>query len=130
MNRIRSKQSFRFNQHPILLQTAFANFAQLNQFCDVTIVCENGEKMQAHRTMLAACSMYFEKCLLNVSMDRETYIILKDCHYNDMQLIIEFIYNGSVHVEEVSKRNDCAMVFVIMVFYVSIGSVDVSSKNC
>lgn len=90
-------QSLRWNQPH--LRTVFANLLQQARFCDVTLACDNGESLMAHRAVLCSCSEYFNRVLYAV--EKDTMVILKDCRFDDVKLIIEFMYNGEIKVEQV-----------------------------
>lgn len=83
------------------LNGIFAGLRQQERFCDITIACDSGELLKAHRAVLCACSEYFDRAL-DVS-SRDIMVILKDCPYEHVKLLLEFMYNGQIDVQEVSK---------------------------
>lgn len=90
-------QNVQWNQP--YLRTCFANLLRQNRFCDVTLACDNGETLMAHRAILCSCSEYFSRVFCSV--EKDAVVILKDCNYDDVKLIIQFIYNGEINVEQV-----------------------------
>ncbi|XP_058800883.1 uncharacterized protein LOC131669773 isoform X2 [Phymastichus coffea] len=61
---------------------------------DVTL-CAGGERIQAHRLVLCACSDLLADLCSQVSDDHIT-VILDDIDPKDVRSIVEFIYNGEV----------------------------------
>lgn len=95
----------KWDYHRNHLQTMFLSQLDEGRFCDVTLACENGQTLKAHRSVLCACSTYFDKVLTSTTMGKDTLVILKDCKFTDMKLIIEFMYNGEIIVQHVSSNS-------------------------
>lgn len=79
----------------------FSNLLDRGCFCDVTIACE-GLLLKAHRVVLVACSTYFDAILTNCSLDKEPIIVMRDCKYDDIKSLLDFMYKGEINVEHVS----------------------------
>ena len=47
------------------LTESVGSFMKTDNFVDVTLVCEDGEEIKAHKVILAASSLFFEKLLLS-----------------------------------------------------------------
>ena len=45
------------------VNSAFGRLRCDNEFADVTLVCEDGQQMEAHKVILAASSPFFQKLL-------------------------------------------------------------------
>ena len=45
------------------VNSAFGKLRDDNEFTDVTLACEDGQQLQAHKVILAASSPFFEKIL-------------------------------------------------------------------
>ena len=45
------------------IKSAFANFRDLSDFKDVTLVSEDGQQVETHKVILAASSSFFQKLL-------------------------------------------------------------------
>ena len=45
------------------IKIAFANLREDNDFANVTLVCEDGQQVEAHKVILAASSPFFQKLL-------------------------------------------------------------------
>lgn len=66
---------------------------------DVILACETGELLKAHRAVLRACSPYLRRILDDTTSD--VPVILEACLYDDVKLVLEFIYHGCIEVTEV-----------------------------
>ena len=66
------------------------------EFSDVTLVCEDNQRVQAHKVVLSACSSYFKDILNNDSDEDETIIHLDHTKYEDIMMILDYIYCGEV----------------------------------
>lgn len=97
------QQFLRWDSHQTHLQTMFTHQLEKGRFCDITLACQGGQTIRAHRSVLCACSGYFDSVLSNVT-DKETLVIMKDCRIDEIKLLIEFMYNGEICVEVVSIR--------------------------
>lgn len=72
-------------------------------FADVTIVCDDGVRLHAHRLILAASSSNFydifkstsDQCSSNNS---HSFVILKDIESSDMKVLLEYMYKGEVTI--------------------------------
>lgn len=84
------------------LQSTFVAFHEENRLHDVTLACDGGQTMMAHRAILCANSRYFK----NVLTDRDrndVVVIMRGYSAHLTKLIIDFMYYGRVTVKEVSK---------------------------
>lgn len=84
-----------------------ANFADLwadEKWCDVTLACDDGRTMRAHRIILCAGSRYLGRVLSPVAAGTEAFVVLKDCSYADIRLVVQFMYSGAIEVAEVGWK--------------------------
>lgn len=93
----------RWKFHHSNLQNMFTQLLDRGCFCDVTIACE-GQTLKAHRVVLCACSTYFDSILTNCSVEKEPIIVMRDCKFEDIKSLLDFMYKGEINVEHV---NDC-----------------------
>ena len=94
------KQHFalRWNDYKSSLVEALDGLRADEDFVDVTISC-HGRQFKAHKMILSACSPYFRKLLLENPCSHPI-IILREARANDLEAMLDFIYNGEVNVEE------------------------------
>ena len=84
-------------QYSVLTTNAFQSLLEENQFTDVTLACEDGKQIEAHRVILSACSPFFRNILVR-NARRHPILYLKGVDYEDLHAIVTFIYVGETQV--------------------------------
>merc|ERR1711934_1255837 len=79
------------------VNSVFGRLRDDKEFSDVTLACEDGQQMEAHKVILAASSPFFEKIL---SRNKHTHplIYLKGFQSKDLLAILDFLYFGEANV--------------------------------
>ncbi|KAG5672668.1 hypothetical protein PVAND_002779 [Polypedilum vanderplanki] len=94
------------------------------EFLDITLAAE-GQTIQAHRLVLAACSPFFRKLLLEIPTNQQNPIIyLKDVKMSILQDILYYIYFGKINVKE-----ECLVEFVATAESLDIKGISVEIEN-
>ena len=57
------KLCLKWNDYQDNVNLAFGSLREENDFADVTLACEDGQQIEAHKIILAASSPFFEKIL-------------------------------------------------------------------
>ena len=57
------KLCLQWNDFQENIKSAFGNLREDNDFTDVTLACEDGQLVEAHKVILAASSPFFQKLL-------------------------------------------------------------------
>ncbi|KAG7155351.1 uncharacterized protein LOC121855124 isoform X2 [Homarus americanus] len=94
-----SQYCLRWNNHRNNLLAAFDQLLHVEAFTDVTLACEEGVTLHAHRLVLAACSSYFQSLFVNACAANHPIVVLKDVRACDMRALLEYMYRGEVNVE-------------------------------
>ena len=81
------------------IKKAFRNLREDNDFADVTLVCEDGQQVEAHKVILAASSPFFQK-LLGRNKHAHPLIYMKGVKFNDLLAIVDFLYFGEANVDQ------------------------------
>ena len=68
---------------------AFGSMREDQDFADVTLACEDGQQVQAHRLILAASSPFFQN-LLKKNKHQHPLIYMRGIKSEDLFAIIEF----------------------------------------
>merc|ERR1712208_122620 len=68
-----------------------------NDFVDVTLVCEDGQQVEAHKVILASSSPFFQK-MLGRNKHPHPLIYLRGIKSVDLLAILEFLYRGEANV--------------------------------
>lgn len=100
---VNSRENIRWNGHQGHLQSMFVRNLWQDRFCDVTLACKDGQTIRAHRAILCACSGYFDTVFTGDILGNDTLVIMKDCDFADMALLLQFMYYGEIDVDEVSS---------------------------
>ena len=66
-------------------------------FSDVTLVCEDGQQIEAHKVILAASSPFFKE-LLRRNKHPHPLVYLRGLKSDDLVAIIDFLYFGEANV--------------------------------
>lgn len=89
----------RWNQHHGSLVSVFEELRSREAFVDVTLVCEGGASLKAHKLVLSACSPFFE-ALFADNPCAHPVIIMSQTREADLRTLLEFMYRGEVNVAQ------------------------------
>ncbi|XP_044755682.1 BTB/POZ domain-containing protein 18-like isoform X1 [Coccinella septempunctata] len=88
----------RWNNFQANFTSQFETLRDDEDFTDVTIACE-GQKLQAHKVVLSACSPYFKE-LFKTNPCSHPIIFMKDVEAQHIVALMEFMYAGEVNVAQ------------------------------
>src|ERR1044072_7022976 len=76
------------------------------KYSDIEILCGDEEKLHGCRAILAARSEVFDGLLYNgMKESYENQISFPDINSNEMEIILEYTYTGSIKEESLTKDN-------------------------
>ena len=86
--------------------SSFIELRRDQEFTDVTLACGDGQRIEAHKTILASGSLVFQD-LLRQSVNKASHplIYMRGLKTSDLNLIVDFLYHGEVNVPQ-EKLND------------------------
>ncbi|KAK7793075.1 hypothetical protein R5R35_013519 [Gryllus longicercus] len=84
----------RWSSYQQQLGEALRSLLDRELLVDVTLACE-GRSLRAHRTILSACSDYFQE-LFQESTHPHPIVILKDVKFEELEALVRFMYHGEV----------------------------------
>ena len=96
-NKMSEKFCLQWNDFKENIKSAFENLREVKNFSDVTLVCEDGQKVEAHKVILAASSPFFQK-LLGTAKHANPLIFMRKVKYEDLLAIIDFLYLGEANI--------------------------------
>jgi len=67
------------------------------RFSDVTLVCEDGQQVEAHRVILATFSPFFHN-ILSRSPHTHPLIYMRGLKHIDLNALVDFLYHGEANV--------------------------------
>ena len=91
------KLCLQWNDFKDNVNSAFGKLREDKEFTDVTLVCQDGQQMEAHKVILASTSPFFEK-ILKKSKHSHHLIYLKGFQSRDFASIVDFLYFGEANV--------------------------------
>ena len=100
----------KWNDFHTSLTSSFAEIRQENDLLDVTLICE-GQAVQAHKLVLSASSGAFKSLFkLNLKSDGgQPVIFLWDIKVTDLNLLLNFMYEGEVNVAQENLNSFLAL---------------------
>ena len=91
------KLCLQWNDFQVNVRSAVENLREDRDFADVTLACEDGQQVEAHKVILAASSPFFQK-LLRRSKHPHPLIYMRGMKYEDLLAIVDFLYLGEANV--------------------------------
>ena len=91
------KLCLKWNDFQENVNSAFGNLREDNEFADVTLACEDGQQIEAHKVILAASSPFFQNLL---KRNRHPYplIYMRGVKSENLLAIVDFLYCGEANV--------------------------------
>ena len=80
------------------IQKTFEQMWNDQDFVDVTLATMDGKQLDVHKVLISAASPFF-KHILKSNPHQKPLIYLKDIGYNELLLVMKFIYLGQCEVE-------------------------------
>ena len=93
------KFCLKWNDFTDNITTTFGFLREDNEFADVTLACEDGQQVEAHKVILAASSPFFQNLLRN-NRHPHPLIYMRGIKSNDLLAILDFLYNGEANIFE------------------------------
>ena len=81
------------------VKVAFQNLRSDKHFTDVTLACEDGQQVEAHKVVLASSSPFFQN-LLEKNKHPHPLIYMKGLKFENVSTILDFLYSGQANVYE------------------------------
>merc|ERR1712129_349024 len=90
------KLCLKWNDFQDNINTALGILRSEHEFSDVTLACEDGEQVEAHKVILAASSPFF-KNLLRRNKHPHPLIYMRGVKSGDLVAIVDFLYYGEAN---------------------------------
>ena len=91
------KFCLKWNDFQENVSNTFESLREDNEFSDVTLACEDGQQIEAHRVILAASSPYFQN-LLRRNKHAHPLIYMRGIEFTDLKAIVDFLYLGEANI--------------------------------
>ena len=89
----------KWNKFQDSVNTAFGRLREDNDFTNVTLACEDGQLLEAHKVILAASSPFFDH-LLRMTKHAHPLIYMRGVTAEVLSPIIDFLYSGEANVQQ------------------------------
>ena len=91
------KLCLQWNDFQTNLTSAFRDLRDDKEFTDVTLACEDGQQVEAHKLVLISSSPFFRN-LLKKHKHPHPMIYMRGLKSEDLVAIIDFLYHGEANV--------------------------------
>ena len=93
------KLCLKWNDFQENLITAFGVLRNDKDFSDVTLACEDGAQVEAHKVILASCSPFFME-VLKRNRHPHPLIYMRGVKAETLVAIVDFLYYGEANVDQ------------------------------
>merc|ERR1712204_49701 len=97
MGREDEKLCLKWNEFQENAISAFRTLREDREFSDVTLACEDGHQVEAHKVILVASSPFFHN-LLRMNKHPHPLIYMRGVKSEDLVAIVDFLYYGEANV--------------------------------
>ena len=80
------------------MNTTFGVLRNDKEFSDVTLFCEDGTQMEAHKVVLVSSSPFFMDILKN-NKHPHPLVYMRKVKSENLLAILDFLYNGKANLE-------------------------------
>ena len=98
------KFCLKWNDFQENLNTAFGALRKDIDFTDVTLACEDGHQVEAHKVILTASSPFFQK-MLRKNKHTNPLIYMRGMKSEDLVAIVDFLYYGETDIQQDNLEN-------------------------
>ena len=93
------KLCLKWNDFQDNVQAAFSSLRNDSELTDVTLACEDGQQVEAHKVILAASSPFFHE-VLKKNKHPHPLVFMRGVKLENMVAIVDFLYHGEANVEQ------------------------------
>ena len=90
------------------IKSYYTELREHNQFSDVTLFCEGGQQVKAHKIILSATSKLFNDMLIKNDHSKPL-IYLRGIDIDQLSFLLDYIYFGEVQVPTNTVQEFMAM---------------------
>ena len=97
MQEFKEKLRLQRNDFANNISSAFLNLSSDKDFTDVTLVCEDGQQVEAHKVVLVASSPFFLN-ILKRNKHPHPLIYMRGVRPENLMAMVDFFYHGEANV--------------------------------
>ena len=91
------KICLQWNDFQKTVVSSFRNLREENDCTDVTLACEDGQQVGAHKVVLKSSSPFFRE-LLKSNKYQQPIIYMRGVNFEDLTAILDFLYLGEANL--------------------------------
>jgi len=91
--------NIKVDNYQIKVSNSFGEFRANEDFCDVTLACDDNEQIEAHKVILSASSSFFRN-ILKKNSHSHPLLYLRGITRTDLLNVIDFIYHGEASIAQ------------------------------
>ena len=91
------KLRLQWNDFKDNINSTFGSLREDVDFADVTLVCEDGQQVEAHKVVLAGSSPFFQN-LLKRNKHPHPLVYMRSVNFENLLAIIDFLYLGETNI--------------------------------
>ena len=91
------KLCLQWNDFKENITSSFRDLREDKEFTDVTLACEDGSQIEAHKVVLASSSPFFME-LLKRNRHPHPLLYMRGLRLEDLLAIVDFLYLGEANV--------------------------------
>ena len=91
------KFCLKWNEYPINVSKSFGSLREETDFADVTLACEDGQQVQAHKFILATSSPFFQNILIR-NKHEHPLIYMRGMKSDNLVAILDFMFHGEANI--------------------------------
>ena len=108
MQRSDEKLCLQWNDFRDNVSSAFGELRDDKEFTDVTLVCEDGQQVEAHKVVLISSSPFFLN-LLKRNKHPHPLVYMRGLKYENLLSMVDFLYHGEANVYQENLYSFLAM---------------------
>ena len=89
-----------WNDFQKIIPKHFQEVRSTTNYCDITLVCEDGGVVKAHCFILTLGSIFFRKVMSTVGGHPQPLLYMRGVRKAQLELLLDFLYCGEVSVEQ------------------------------
>ena len=93
------KLCLQWNDFKENISSAFGDLRQDKEFTDVTLACEDGQQVEAHKVVLVASSPFFLN-ILKRNKHPHPLIYMRDVRPQNLLAMVDFLYHGEANISQ------------------------------
>ena len=99
MTKADEKLCLQWNDFKENISSAFGDLRQDKEFTDVTLACEDGQQVEAHKVVLVASSPFFLN-ILKRNKHPHPLIYMRGVRSDNLMAMFDFIYHGETNIRQ------------------------------